>query len=894
VQRWFPLVAALRSATVEKRILLPHTRTYGEKWLRHPDGLSLFTGRTWELEILHRFFESLESAKLRPPGFLLQICGVGGTGKSLLAQKAILEFRKQRPAPRLKIATLNLDSESWSPLALVTDFVWKLRESLAQVHIRTPLFDTLFAAWWSKAHSALEMKAEHPVLKELTEKVGDSAEFVKGFAEQVEAHIPGLVETGHGVTGVKLIGGLAKIRKAEARKRQFREFFGQLADMLTEGAAERNFARILFYDVVHFLKSHKQVGVCFVIDGFERVQSNESRFDPQFAFQEFCSLWVNASESEGRNRVGCVVLGRDQLDWDNLYPDPDEPWSRNIEIQLLPGLPESQARELIQKAARAYGAAPDADKVTAKTLEDEDTISNILRLSTDTEVIGTESAFNPFYVDLCIRQVKQVRAAGHEFKPADLGATSGELKRRFLDSMPKTCAGALQSLALALIFNEELFKHLVKEQQITGYGANQFAAVTNPAQTFLIWDKTSPGWYYFHRLMQEALFLRATETLQSRNAARQTAELILEYVQRQSRFSTIAKCRTEHLVHYRWGMDMLVYLARHAQLTVTDLQKWFVSFNSRFDSSSAAAVRVAYCWFLADFLENQAGPNDPGTLSALNDFATLKFVLGEYKDAEHWHELVLKRRENSLGPQDLSSLRTAVDLAVVKKHLGKLAKAEELLERALAGFSRALPADHSDLLSCQREMAAVLKRSKKYTEAEKLYRDVLGIQERVLGKRHLDTLRTLNDLAAVLHLQTKYSEAEPIYRRALAGFKRGLGATHRTTLICLSNLGEIQAVNKNFLKAEKSLKAALLGRRSTLGPDHPDTVESIYRLANFYLTKGDLEKAEPDLRLALEGFQTVFGEDHEYTKIAKQTLQELIEQKAPRAGPTSGIASSHQ
>jgi hypothetical protein len=845
---------------------------------RHPEALSLFTARTLELGIIRDFLNNLTVDW--PQNFLIQFCGVGGTGKTLLVQKAIEDFRQKRPKPQLEIVYLNFDSELWNPQSSVADFLWALRESINQRHIRTPLFDTLFAAWWNKMHSAQEMKANHHVLAELNEKFGESAEYFKTASEQMEKHLPALAEVGQASTAAKLIVALAKLKTDIARKRAFLEFHGQLADALSTGTMEQNLALMLYHDIAHYLKRDSRNSVCLIVDGFERLQSSESRFDPQSNLQELCSLLVNTKAVNGRNRIGCLVLSRERLDWNDLYPDEHDPWNNYIDIHVLPGFAEADAREFIKKSEKAYRSGKDADENTADALNQENNIAAMLKLAVDDDHTEEQRVYNPFYLDLCIKQIKQVHALGRPFTEADLGDTATDLKRRFLASLPARSAEALQSLAIALLFNEELFKYLVKEQQITGYGANQFGVVTKPGQTFVISDESSPGWYYFHRLMQEALFSRAIETEGNRKASAQTAKLVLDYVEKRSRFRNLARCQTEHLVHFRWGMDLLVYLAQHRQMKEEEFQHWFHKFNGRFDSSSAMSLRLPYYGFLAEFLTKQLSANHPNTLSAWSEIGNLRAALGHYKEAKEVHGRVLEEREKTLGENHLDTLRSAVNLALVGKNTGKFADAEKLLDRAFNGFSQALPPEHVDVLNCKRHKAAVLKRLGKYDASEAVYREVLAIQEHTLGKKALDRFRTLNDLASVLDHKKNFEKAEPLYRTALARFKTLLGAMHPITLICLSNLGEVQAANKKVKQAERTFQAALSARKKLLGEDHPDTLESLYRLANFHFEHGQLDKAEPGIRRALQAFEKIYGEDHEYTKIAKETLKLLLEEKS--------------
>jgi len=53
----------------------------------------------------------------------------------------------------------------------------------------------------------------------------------------------------------------------------------------------------------------------------------------------------------------------------------------------------------------------------------------------------------------------------------------------------------------------------------------------------------------------------------------------------------------------------------------------------------------------------------------------------------------------------------------------------------------------------------------------------------------------------------------------------------------------------------------------------------MYRLAHLFFIKGEFDKAEPGMRRARDGFKEVYGDDHPFTKIATETLMELMAKK---------------
>jgi tetratricopeptide (TPR) repeat protein len=259
---------------------------------------------------------------------------------------------------------------------------------------------------------------------------------------------------------------------------------------------------------------------------------------------------------------------------------------------------------------------------------------------------------------------------------------------------------------------------------------------------------------------------------------------------------------------------------------------------------------------------------------------------GQYWEAEpHWTSN-LAISEKMLGPENPNTLSIVNNLAGIYWSQGKYDQAEPLVQRALAARERVLGPEHPETLGTVNNLANLYWNQGKYEEAEPLYQRALEASERVLGPEHPSTLSIVNNLTVLYKNQGKYEQAEPLYQRALEAKERVLGPEHPSTLSTVNNLAELYRIQEKFEEAEPLYQRALEARERVLGPEHPHTAQSLDNLANLYTRQGKHKEAEPLYQRALSIYEQTLGADHPETKRVRNNyadLQKKMKQKAEEA-----------
>ncbi|UEM23985.1 toll/interleukin-1 receptor domain-containing protein [Skermanella mucosa] len=144
------------------------------------------------------------------------------------------------------------------------------------------------------------------------------------------------------------------------------------------------------------------------------------------------------------------------------------------------------------------------------------------------------------------------------------------------------------------------------------------------------------------------------------------------------------------------------------------------------------------------------GDEHPDTLRSMNNLAETLRAQGDHGGARALQEQVLALRRRVLGDEHPDTLSSMNNLAATLRAHGDHGSARALYEQVLALFRRVLGDEHPDTLTSMNNLAETLRTQCDHGGARALHEQVLALRRRVLGDEHPDTLTSMNNLARVL------------------------------------------------------------------------------------------------------------------------------------------------
>jgi len=223
------------------------------------------------------------------------------------------------------------------------------------------------------------------------------------------------------------------------------------------------------------------------------------------------------------------------------------------------------------------------------------------------------------------------------------------------------------------------------------------------------------------------------------------------------------------------------------------------------------------------------GDEHPDTLASMNNLALTLQAQGDLEGARKLQKQVLEITRRILGEEHPDTLTSMNNLAATD-----LAGARELEEQVFKVRRRILGEEHPDTLTSMNNLAVTLSDQGDLAGARKLQEQVLEIRRRILGDKHPDTLTSMNNLAATLSYQGDLDGAREIQEAVLKTTRQILGDKHPSTSISAWNLFTILCEMDDSTGARTVLKNDLLwllGRDPTsLGAYQQEIRERILRI----------------------------------------------------------------
>ena len=266
------------------------------------------------------------------------------------------------------------------------------------------------------------------------------------------------------------------------------------------------------------------------------------------------------------------------------------------------------------------------------------------------------------------------------------------------------------------------------------------------------------------------------------------------------------------------------------------------------------------------------GEEDPTTLLTMNNLASTLLAQGDCIRARALLEQALTGLRRSLGDDHSSTLSTMSNLTVVLGRLGDFVGARASQEQVLDARRRVLGEEHPDTLGSMSCLAEILRGEGNLNDARELQERVLGAQRRLLGEKHPDTLTSMNNLGGTLKAQRDLDGACALLEQALAGRRCLLGEEHPDTLASMDNLASLLSERGDLDGARQRYEWVMVSRRRVLGANHPDTIMSVANLASIVGALGEFGCASALQERGLRTSRRVLGEEHPHTVLSMDCL----------------------
>jgi CHAT domain-containing protein/tetratricopeptide (TPR) repeat protein len=223
-----------------------------------------------------------------------------------------------------------------------------------------------------------------------------------------------------------------------------------------------------------------------------------------------------------------------------------------------------------------------------------------------------------------------------------------------------------------------------------------------------------------------------------------------------------------------------------------------------FYQKGQAQQAIPYAEKVFNICKDILGEKHPGTLTSLNNLASIYQNADQLKKALPMFEKSYLLHKQVLGEKNLNTLTSQNNLAMIYKVLGKLDDALVLYEESYALHRQVLGKTHPDTLKILEEfnnLANDYYSANRHNDALSLYEKNYLLRKQILGEKHHDTLISLGNLSLIYKVVGKLDQAMPLYEKAYRLKKQVLGETHPNTLTSLNNLAIAYAQQDHLEKS---------------------------------------------------------------------------------------------
>lgn len=280
----------------------------------------------------------------------------------------------------------------------------------------------------------------------------------------------------------------------------------------------------------------------------------------------------------------------------------------------------------------------------------------------------------------------------------------------------------------------------------------------------------------------------------------------------------------------------------------------------------------------------QARMRTPGAdvqalLVTLNNLANAQLSAGNAQDAEKLIRMVVTARTQILGPDHPHTLLSRNTLAGTLYNQGKTAEAAEILQSVVGDMTRVLGATHPETLGVRSNLASLLKQQGDVDGAIRVQRDLLEVYSTGFGPAFPGTIRAGINLAESLTSSGQLPEAETLLKNAVAE-TQALGETHELVLLSKGNYAVLLQQQGRLDEARQLQEDLVLKHLQANGEKHPATQIAYENLAVTMQRQQDWAAARAVLAALTKLRSEIYGVSHVETLNPMDRLARVcLEQK---------------
>jgi tetratricopeptide (TPR) repeat protein len=750
------------------------------KFQRKRGGVALprpFVDREEHIEAFWRTFHGPDL----PRSKVLVYYGLGGIGKTRLRKE--LRDRLIDHDNRVLWAEVDFSLPSMRDPETA---LFSLRRRLDEDHgVAFPTFDLVYAYLWKLSRpNASPFEGGSPVF----EAGSLAAELVSSFGIPLVTFVAKAAEMGskplkswwmkRGRDDLKEVSGLDPPEIEERLPVYF-------AEDLAEHLEKRKLRAVLFFDTYEALVGD--------------IRSEEQRLLRDDWFRELVLQLPS---------VLFVVFGREDITWPRL----DSEWATVLEQRKIEELPERDARAILTAAS-----------LTDSSLQDF--------------ILG-EAKNVPFYLDLALDTIEEMRRSGVNVDPQALSEREASAKVRLAEAFLRYLSPAEQTtvevLAIPRFFDETLSRDLAGAFQ-TQLPLGQMREIFR----FSFMSERSPGVFQMHDLMRECL----EERLLRYDPAQLKAVHHFLFDRYDGKLENL---EPKALSHEHEQAFLEAFHHAPEALGMAETVDWFGRRSSVFFDGSRWRLLLAACSDLAEEAESTLGPGQRGTWDALSQLA---WVLS-YQEGRNQEASALLHRAVSLCEEAKGDVTPHLTrLAHVLMFMGQMVKAEDLFRRSVLLLKEEPQRDTHVYCRALGGVAECCAARGLFDDAQNFYGQALG--EATRSSSYADRAEIMTRLCSLYSSRGSYEKAEQLYQDAHASFVAQYGEDSFYMGVLQQNWGDLELRRGCYDQAELHTKIAL-ETAERLNIVHPSWVACCYgNLGEAYLGQGRYAEAEDALQQCL-------------------------------------------